>query len=157
MNQKFSFHSYFHFLSFKFQDIYDKEEELPPPKRLVTYIVERESRHHFEIEVMAWSATGLFAIKAANITTCLLLSPAPLLITFYRPSSNCFRYLTVLRILYVIKLVPRRLPLRVKVPRPILLVFSLSLLFHLCVCVWPLLAAVQPRIRLLSDARTESR
>ena len=85
---------------------------------------------------MAWSATGFFAIKAANITRCLSLCTALLLITFYRPSWNGFFLFngTTLYV-YVIILVPRRLPLRVKVPRPILLVFSLSFISFACVCL----------------------
>ena len=106
---------------------------------------------------MAWSATGLFAIKAANITTCLLLSPAPLLITFYRPSWNCLLYLTVLHsICYYIGPASSAVKSESTASDP---VGFLSLFYFICkcVCVWPLLAAVQPRIRLLSDARTESR
>lgn len=53
-----------------------RKKSCPPPKRVVTYIVERESRHHFEIEVMAWSATGLFAIKAANNNDVSLAQPS---------------------------------------------------------------------------------
>jgi hypothetical protein len=84
---------------------------------------------------MAWSATGLFAIKAANITTCLSLSPAPLLITFYRPSWNCLLYLTVLHsICYYIGPASSAVKSESTASDPVGFL-SLSFISFVCVCV----------------------